>query len=329
VLDLAAAARDRGCVSPLEVPLPQGGDGAAGVDEALVAYERHLAIERGLSPHTCRAYLADARSLLRHAAAGGMAGPAELDLAALRRWLAGLAAAGQSRSSIARRAASARAFTSWLEVTDRSGTSAGARLRSPKRAGALPVVLRADQAAAVLEVAARRAGGGDATALRDLAVAELLYATAIRVSELCGLDLDAVDAARRTVRVMGKGSRERVVPFGVPAGRALAGWLDTGRPALAVDASPPAVFLGRRGRRIDPRQVRSVVYHLLERVEGAPVTGPHGLRHSAATHLLDGGADLRSVQELLGHATLTTTQIYTHVSVDRLRASYRQAHPRA
>jgi integrase/recombinase XerC len=168
-----------------------------------------------------------------------------------------------------------------------------------------------------------------AVALRDRAVVELLYATGIRVGELVGLDLGHVDDRRRTLRVIGKGDKERVVPYGLPAQTALSAWLRHGRPVLAVPSSPPAVLLGARGGRIGPRQVREVVHRLLERVEGAPDMGPHGLRHTAATHLLDGGADLRNVQELLGHATLTSTQMYTHVSVERLRASYRQAHPRA
>jgi integrase/recombinase XerC len=171
--------------------------------------------------------------------------------------------------------------------------------------------------------------GFDPIAARDLAILELLYATGVRVGELCGLDVDDVDAGRRTIRVLGKGGRERVVPFGVPAAAAVDFWLARGRPLLSRENSGPAVFLGQRGGRVDQRQIRRIVHSALEGVEGAPSLGPHGLRHSAATHLLDGGADLRSVQELLGHATLATTQLYTHISVDRLRASYRQAHPRA
>jgi integrase/recombinase XerC len=165
--------------------------------------------------------------------------------------------------------------------------------------------------------------------LRDAAMLEVLYATGIRVGELCGLDVDDVDAERRLLRVTGKGRKERVVPFGVPARDALDAWRRDGRPVVVTGRSGPALFLGRRGGRVGQRQVRQVVYDLLASIEDAPRIGPHGLRHSAATHLLDGGADLRSVQELLGHATLSTTQIYTHVSVDRLRDGYRQAHPRA
>jgi integrase/recombinase XerC len=325
-------------------------------------FGRHLTYERGLSPHTVRAYLGDVTSLLQQVSPGWSAGspgaveaalddleqvspgwsagspPAveaaldeRLDLAVLRSWLAGMSGRGQARATLARRAASARVFTAWLQRTGRMSTDVGLRLQAPKRGRSLPGVLKAEQARAAMSGAGERAdeAGGDPVLLRDVAMLELLYATGVRVGELCGLDVDDVDAERRTVRVIGKGDRERVVPFGVPAAAALDRWLTVGRPRLTSDNSPPAVFLGRRGGRIDQRQVRRMVHLALEQVEGAPSLGPHGLRHSAATHLLDGGADLRSVQELLGHATLTTTQLYTHVSVDRLRAGYRQAHPRA
>jgi len=292
-------------------------------------FGRYLSAERGCSPHTQRAYLGDIRSLLAHAARSGASQPADLDLARLRSWLAGMAVGGQARGSIARRAASARTFTAWLVRTGRATRDPGARLRSPRAGRPLPGVLRAKHARELLSLAGSLAHEGNPVGLRDAAMLELLYGCGIRVGELCGLDLGDVDHERRTVRVMGKGSRERVVPFGVPAAGALAAWLRAGRPALVLPDSPPALFLGRRGRRVNQRQVRQVVHELLAAVDGAPPLGPHGLRHSAATHLLDGGADLRSVQELLGHATLATTQIYTHVSVERLRASYRQAHPRA
>jgi integrase/recombinase XerC len=164
---------------------------------------------------------------------------------------------------------------------------------------------------------------------RDRAILETLYATGVRVGELCGLDVDDIDAERRVLRVLGKGAKERSVPYGVPAAAALDAWLRHGRPALARPGAGPALFLGLRGRRIDPRMVRRLVHGYLHEVDGGPDLGPHGLRHSAATHLLEEGADLRSVQELLGHATLATTQIYTHVSADRLKATYEQAHPRA
>ncbi|NLT55276.1 MAG: tyrosine recombinase XerC [Actinomycetales bacterium] len=305
------------------------------MEDLLRAFDRHLRFERGRSVHTRRAYLTDVRALLGHLAAAGCEEVGALTLGDLRDWLARRVDAGLSRSSLSRGAASARCFTAWLHRTGRLATDVGARLRSPKGERPLPDVLRSDQVARVLDVAAERAGeaGTDdveqAVRRRDTAVLELLYATGVRVGELCGLDVDDLDLDRRTVRVLGKGAKERVVPFGVPARDAVRTWLEQARPVLTRPGSPPAVFLGVRGGRIGQRQVREVVHGMLARVDGVPSLGPHGLRHSAATHLLDGGADLRSVQELLGHATLTATQIYTHVSVERLRGSYRQAHPRA
>jgi integrase/recombinase XerC len=204
--------------------------------------------------------------------------------------------------------------------------------RIPRR---LPEVLRQDQVAAVLAAATGPSGGSgqggqdEALALRDSAIIELLYATGIRVSELCGLDLGDLDEERRTVRVLGKGNRERTVPAGIPAVRAVTAWARSGRPILVTPGSEHALFLGARGRRLDPRTARRVVHARLAAVSGTPDSGPHGLRHAAATHLLEGGADLRSVQEILGHASLTSTQIYTHVSIERLHSAYRQAHPRA
>jgi integrase/recombinase XerC len=309
-------------------------------DDALVAYERYLRAERGHGPHTRRAYLGDARSLLGFAAARGVTALDAVDLGLLRAWLAGELEAGRARATMARRAAGARAFTAWAHRSGRLSADPGRRLAAPRATRPLPSVLTQRDAAELLDVAAERvnlAGGGDpddtpmdrAVAVRDLALVEVLYATGIRVGELVGLDLTSIDEGRRLLRVRGKGDRERVVPYGVPAAQRLDIYLREARPVLARDAGEPALFLGRRGRRIDQRQVRGVVTDLVGRVEGAPAIGPHGLRHSAATHLLDGGADLRSVQELLGHATLSTTQLYTHVSVERLRASYRQAHPRA
>jgi integrase/recombinase XerC len=439
----------------------------------LDGFARYLSAERDYSEHTLRAYLGDVRSLVAFAAGRGLTSPDDVDLPALRGWLGSLAAAGQARSTLARRGASVRAFTAWRHRTGRASGDVGARLQTPRRGRPLPAVLRADQArellaaasAALDEAASGRAGrdiadaptdvrekrgraatgrGAEQTAqgdgvgdrpmnprpsdidavgdsrrsagdrdgdrsggavdpgvarrrfrdvvradepasggqfsgadrssrladppemaaqlgeaervgetaggapgsgdhrppvaadpaetamrLRDVAMLEVLYATGIRVAELCGLDVDDVDAERRLLRVTGKGRKERMVPFGLPARRAMDAWLRGGRPVLASSGSGPASFLGRRGGRVGQRQVRQVVYDLIAGIESAPHIGPHGLRHSAATHLLDGGADLRSVQELLGHATLSTTQIYTHVSVDRLRDGYRQAHPRA
>jgi integrase/recombinase XerC len=197
---------------------------------------------------------------------------------------------------------------------------------TPKARRPLPDVLAPDQARAAMESAA---SGDEPVGLRDTLALELLYAGGIRVSELVGLDVDDVDRSRRLLRVLGKGRKERSVPYGLPAEAALDAWLTRGRPALATPASGPALLLGVRGGRLDPREARRIVHAAVGAVPGAPDIGPHGLRHSAATHVLEGGADLRSVQELLGHASLATTQIYTHVTVERLRAVHAQAHPRA
>ena len=339
-------------------PPPGLPDALAGL---LAAFEGHLRDERSLSTHSVRAYVGDARSLLAHAARSGVRTPGELTLAHLRSWLALQTARGSARSTVARRAAGARALTGYALRSGLSASDPATLLASPKAHRTLPSVLRADQAAAVLDAAQARAapepvperapdqavdpahapagGAGPALnalalhqhalALRDHAMLEVLYAGGLRVSELVGLDLDSLDSARRAVRVRGKGDKERVVPVGIPAWRALEGWIAEGRPDLVAPAAGRAVFVGARGARIDPRAARGVVHQAARAIEGSPDIGPHALRHSAATHLLEGGADLRSVQELLGHATLATTQIYTHVSVERLRATYDQAHPRA
>ena len=230
---------------------------------------------------------------------------------------------------MARRATAVRVFTAWALRTGRADTDPGASLGTPKAHKPLPPALNAGEARALLESAAVRADDGSAVGLRDVAILELLYATGIRVGELCGLDVDDVDRSRRVVRVFGKGSKERTVPYGVPADEALGRWLETGRPELFTPGAGAAMFLGARGKRIDQRAVRTLVHDRLADVPDAPDMGPHGLRHTAATHLLEGGADLRTVQELLGHASLSTTQIYTHVSTDRLRQAYKLAHPRA
>ena len=292
-------------------------------------YERHLAVERDLSAHTVRAYITDVTGLLDHAARLGQTDVAELDLRTLRSWLAKQQTLGRSRTTLARRATAARVFTAWLARTGRAATDAGASLGSPKPHKSLPPVLRADEAADLIRAATEHADDGSATGLRDVAMLELLYATGIRVGELVGLDVDDVDRERNVVRVFGKGRKERIGAVratGGPFPRLLG---RHGRPGLAVEGSGAALFLGARGGRIDQRAVRSVVHRRIADVPGAPDIGPHGLRHTAATHLLEGGADLRSVQELLGHASLATTQLYTHVTTDRLRRAYQQAHPRA
>jgi integrase/recombinase XerC len=294
------------------------------------AFARHLLVERGLSPRSVRAYSTDVQGLLEHVARRGRTHVGQVQLADLRSWLALQQTTGRARSTIARKASAARTFTRWALTSGLAAADPGARLARPKAHRTLPQVLGATQVEQLLGEAARRANErDDPIAARDLAVLELLYATGIRVSELCGLDIDDLDATRRTVRVMGKGAKERTVPYGTPAQDALDRWLGGPRAALIGPESGPAVFLGRRGRRIGQRAVRTLVHEHLGTVQDLPDLGPHGLRHTAATHLLEGGADLRSVQELLGHATLATTQIYTHVSVDRLKRAYDQAHPRA
>jgi site-specific recombinase XerD len=293
--------------------------------EAVDRFAGHLAAERGRSAHTVRAYVTDVVGLLDHAVRMRATRPDQLDLATLRSWLARQRSTGAARSTLARRAAAARTFTAWAYREGLLATDVGARLASPRALRPLPGVLRDEQVARLVEAPPP---AGDPVALRDRAVLELLYATGIRVSELCGLDVGSVDHTRRVVRVFGKGAKERTVPYGVPAQHALDAWLRRGRPALVAGHSGPALFVGARGGRLNPTTVRAVVARYAEAV-GLPHTSPHGLRHSAATHLLEGGADLRSVQELLGHSSLASTQIYTHVSIERLRTAYRQAHPRA
>ncbi|MDQ3616705.1 MAG: tyrosine recombinase XerC [Actinomycetota bacterium] len=295
----------------------------------LAEYERHLTSERDVASHTVRAYMGDIASMLGHAALLGHTEVATLDVRTLRSWLANQQSLGKARTTMSRRATAVRVFTGWLQRTGRSATDAGTLLGSPKAHRTLPSALRVDEARELLETATVRADDGSPLGQRDLAILELLYATGIRVGELCGLDTDDVDRERRVVRVFGKGRKERTVPFGQPADRAIATWLGHGRVRLVSPRAGGALFLGARGRRVDQRAVRSMVHARLGEVPGAPDLGPHGLRHTAATHLLEGGADLRTVQELLGHASLATTQIYTHVTTDRLRQAYRQAHPRA
>ncbi|MEV4813930.1 tyrosine recombinase XerC [Micromonospora avicenniae] len=299
--------------------------------DAVDEFADHLARVRSRSAHTVRAYVTDVVSLLDHAARMGCVEVATVDLAVLRSWLARLRTAGAARTSLARRAASARVFSAWAHRSGLLPADVGALLASPRAHRELPGVLRADQAAALVEAPGRLTGGDgvdDPRLSRDRALLELLYGTGVRVSEACGLDLADIDHGRRVIRVLGKGGRERAVPYGVPAQRALDDWVRHGRPALAAPHSRDALFLGARGGRLNPTTARRIVGGYAQAAD-LPRTSPHGLRHSAATHLLEGGADLRAVQELLGHSSLASTQIYTHVSVERLRSAYRQAHPRA
>jgi integrase/recombinase XerC len=298
------------------------------VQAILEEFDEYLALQCGRSAHTRRAYLGDLRSLFAFLDGRGM-GLDGLSLPVLRSWLAAAAGAGAARTTLARRTSAVKAFTAWMVRRGLQATDPAARLQVPKAHRTLPAVLRQDQALDAMAAAKSGAEQGDPLAMRDRLIVEMLYATGIRVSELCGLDIDDVDARHRLVRVLGKGNKQRTVPFGVPAADALRAWLTDGRPALVTAESGPALLLGVRGRRLDVRQARTVVHQTVAAVDGAPDMGPHGLRHSAATHLLEGGADLRVVQELLGHSSLATTQLYTHVAVSRLRAVHDQAHPRA
>ncbi|WP_214105974.1 tyrosine recombinase XerC [Acrocarpospora catenulata] len=295
------------------------------VEVVVAEFGRYLQVERDLSPHTVRAYLGDLASLVAYVESAEPARLGALDIGVLRDWLGELHGAGKARATLARRAACARTFTAFCYKKGWLTEDPGLLLGSAKAVRELPVVLDQEEARAVLD------GGPppeDVRGLRDRAVVELLYATGIRVSELCGLDVDDVDRERHTIRVLGKGRKERTVPFGLPALRALDAWCIRGRPLWIREGTGPALFLGVRGGRLDQGTVRRVVHTLLG-AAGVTDLSPHGLRHTAATHLLEGGADLRAVQEILGHASLATTQLYTHISIDRLHSSYRQAHPRA
>ncbi len=297
--------------------------------ETTAAFEEFLRVEQSRSAHTVRAYLGDVAALGEALCAAGVVDLQVVRLEHLRAFLARLNAAGLARSSISRRAASTKTFFAWAHATGRVKTNPASRLSAPSKHRSLPGVLKAEEAAALMDIASIGRKSGDPIAARDAAMVELLYASGIRVGELCGLDIDDVALHERTARVLGKGSKERMVVFGEPAAHALELYQRSARPTLAADHSGPALFLGRRGGRVDQRQVRQVVHELLSHLPDAAGMGPHGLRHSAATHLLDGGADIRTVQEILGHASLATTQIYTHVSTARLRSAYQQAHPRA
>lgn len=304
--------------------------GRVDLAESIDAFAVYLAAERGFSANTIRSYRSDLAQLVDFAVERGAETPQDLDLELLRDWLWRGSQAGLAKSTLARRAAAVRSLTAWLSRTKTAPTDAASRLKAPKSDHHLPRVLTRDQMASILERVATRADTGDPIAVRDLAVIELLYASALRVSELTGLGLGDVDLGRLTVRVLGKGSKERVVPFGIPAKDALLAYLDHARPALTAEsAAASPVFVGARGNRMTSRAVYELVSVLLATVPGTGPSGPHTLRHTAATHLLDGGADLRAVQEMLGHASLGTTQLYTHVSTERLKESYRVAHPRA
>ncbi|AJM78394.1 tyrosine recombinase XerC [Rathayibacter toxicus] len=298
---------------------------------AIKDFLRYVLDERSLSPATAKGYRSDLSRLLRFAAQRDRLLLSALDLEFLREWLWHESELGISRATLARRSAAVRSFSSWAQRSQRIPIDVAARLRTPKSGRSLPRVLTQTQAEQVIDIVAARGADDDPVALRDLAIIELLYASGIRVSELVAINSSDLDFTRLTVLVTGKGAKQRVVPFGVPAKDAMVRYLDRARPALLAAGERPtaALFLGRRGARLGPRTVYGIVARLLGGGDGSGPSGPHTLRHTAATHLLDGGADLRAVQELLGHASLGTTQIYTHVSTERVREAYRLAHPRA
>jgi integrase/recombinase XerC len=292
------------------------------VNHAIEAFTTYLNRERSLSDNTIRAYVGDLESLASHLKALGVEDVSTLNISHLRSWLANQQSKGASRTTLARRATSIKLFTKWAHKEGLLPNDVGFNLATPKAHRILPEIIDAKTAdIAMQSLDAFAEESGEFTAIRNLAMVEMLYASGARVSELCGLNLKDIDYERSTIRVIGKGSKERVIPIGRPSVAALERWLKV-RPQLANEKSGDAVFLGARGKRIDQRQVREVVYKTIE-------LGPHALRHSAATHLLEGGADLRTVQEILGHASLSTTQIYTHVSAERLHSAFKQAHPRA
>jgi integrase/recombinase XerC len=291
-------------------------------------YEEHLALVRNLSDNSIRGYVTDLESFLKHMEKLGIVEFNQLEIEHIRSWLANLQSNGIARATLTRRIVSIRAFTNWAAANGWLTSDLGANLAIPKPHRVLPEVLNVDEAATVIKsLEVRVAEEPTALNYRDLAILEVLYGSGIRVSELCGLDLGDIDNSRNTLNVIGKASKQRVVPLGIPAMTALSNYLKNGRGEFVNQLSQSAVFLGSRGKRIDQRTVRQIVYEAMKAV-GASM-GPHGLRHSAATHLLEGGADLRTVQEILGHASLATTQIYTHVSPERLQSAYKQAHPRA
>lgn len=322
-------------VTPAEPPEPTG-ELAPGDDRVLEEFARYLQFERGRSPHTLRAYLSDTTSLLGYAFATSGARATTVSTLDIRAWLGARADAGHSPTTVARGAAAVRTFTRWMRERDMISIDPGRRIKAPTRGRSLPHVLTASQAERVVtaphvaeKAAATPTDTQRAVALRDAAVLEMLYSTGLRVSELVTLDLPRIDFSRRTVRVLGKGNKERVVPFGIPALNALQAWLEAGRPLLHPhESAGTAVFLGVRGGRLGDRQVRDIVNTAAREANMSARLTPHGLRHSAATHLIEGGADLREVQDLLGHSSLQTTQIYTHVSAERLRSTVQQAHPR-
>ena len=297
-------------------------------ESTLERYRAHLEASRGYSKHTVKGYLTDLADLVDFLEVSGISSPSEIDLESLRAWLYTLSERSMAKSSMARKTASVRSFTAWLYELGELTIDPGLRLRTPKAGKSLPKVVTREAMSDLLNELATAAGSGEPQAIRDLLIVELLYATGARVSELAGLNLSDIDDNRRLIRVTGKGNKQRMIPFGLPAEAALKNWLAVGRPQLVTSKTSFELLLNSQGKRLGTRQIYEVVAKALSGT-ALGAAGPHALRHTAATHLLDGGADLRAVQELLGHASLGTTQIYTHVSIERLKEGYKSAHPRA
>lgn len=277
-----------------------------------------------MSSNTLKAYRADLNDLLTFLSDTKQ----ELGLEALRDWMWRQSEAGATKSTLARKTSSVKTFTAYLFQRGEIDTDPGLRLRAPKLDRTLPKVASERSLGEVFEKLKSLASDDNPSALRDLCAFELLYATGMRVSELAALDISEIDFSRKLLKVTGKGNKQRMLPYGEAAAQALDNWIRAGRKKFETDSSPNSVLLTSRGKRVGVRQLYSLVANQLAQTPTG-AAGPHTLRHSAATHLLDHGADLRAVQEILGHASLATTQIYTHVSVERLRDAFEQAHPRA
>ena len=296
-------------------------------------FERFLRYEKHRSEETIRSYISDLEGFFGYMARRGVRHLDSIDASLIREWLGSLHLRQAARSTVARRGSTLRTFFTWAQEEELVHANPTRGMRTPKRENHLPPVLSREQMNQLLTTLQERRAQDprDARLLRLEAVVEVLYASGMRISELTGLDLQSVDRANKTVRVLGKGNKERVVPLGTPALKALNRWVSYGRPQWIPEGAQgvTALFIGPRGGRANTRQIREDLTRLLRTVENTQASGAHVLRHSAATHLVDGGADIRSVQELLGHSSLATTQIYTHVSMKRLAETYARAHPRA
>lgn len=303
------------------------------MEESLIdAWGVYLRANLAVSEHTLRAYASDLRAFIVYCQVDELSTEnirSVVTLRAIRAWLASLVQQGKSRSTISRRTASIRSFTAWAYRRGYLDSDPGLLVTSARGDQKLPQVQTPSDTAELLSYAATRAREENSpAAIRDWAILETIYATGIRVSEVCSLDTTSIDQQGMTLRVIGKGNKERVVPFTRACLSALQAWLSHGRPSLAIPEAGRALFVGDKGRRIDPRVIRSMIHRMCAQT-GVRDLAPHALRHTAATHILAGGADLRAVQEMLGHSSLQTTQRYTHVDAQRLSAIYKQAHPRA